>query len=67
MLVVIVFCASILSSRPGCTAERVPVVVDVIPAGCFAKAQALAAERAPLHVGEVVARYGCQRRAEASS
>jgi len=62
MIVAIVFCASILSPRPGCTVESVRLVVDVIPAGCFAKAQALAAERAPLHVGEVVARYDCRRR-----
>lgn len=67
MIVVIVFCASILSARPGCTVETTRLVVDVIPAGCFAKAQALAAERAPLHAGEVVARYGCNRREAAAS
>ena len=61
MIVAVVFCASILASRPGCTVETVRLVVDVIPAGCFAKAQEVVAERSPMHVGEIVARYGCDR------
>lgn len=61
MLLVFLACSSILSPAPGCREHRVPLVVDVIPAGCAAKVQAVLAERTELQAGRVV-RYGCERR-----
>lgn len=61
MILVFVLCAGILTSAPGCREHRVPLVVDVLPAGCAAKVQAVLAER-PEAEGLQVARYGCVRR-----
>lgn len=69
MKLAVLYCASILTARPGCTIEETRLVVDVIPAGCAAKAQEVVAELAPFHVGEIVTRYGClrDRRGEAGA
>ena len=61
MKLVFTVCAGILSAAPGCREHTVPLVVDVIPAGCAAKVQATVAERADLQAGRVV-RYACARR-----
>lgn len=68
MILVLMTCASILSPSPGCRTHRVPLVVDVIPAGCAAKAQEAVADRmARFHPGEGVASYRCERRRHATA
>ncbi|GEP11784.1 hypothetical protein [Methylobacterium gnaphalii] len=67
MLLVFVTCAGILAPSPGCREHRVPLVVDVTPAGCAAKVQEALAERPEATAGDAVARYGCVRRSRLSA